>query len=154
VNVKGVFSMDLKVLKEAYEDTMSSLTKDKLGKVSLTSLDEKNWKEKNILGNNGSLQEVSVENIIHLIEENSKVKEYRLTVKVDNNRPFRVYEVENIVIGKPTQYLYKSTIVNIIKNKILEYIPKESHFFNEEKIISIYKKKLEEALKINSRSRQ
>lgn len=146
--------MDLKVLKEAYEDTKSSLTKDKLGKVSLTSLDEKNWKEKNILGNNGSLQEVSVENIIHLIEENSKVKEYRLTVKVDNNRPFRVYEVENIVIGKPTQYLYKSTIVNIIKNKILEYIPKESHCFNEEKIISIYKKKLEEALKINSRSRQ
>lgn len=146
--------MDLKVLKEAYEDTKSSLTKDKLGKVSLTSLDEKNWKEKNILGNNESLQEVSVENIIHLIEENSKVKEYRLTVKVDNNRPFRVYEVENIVIGKPTQYLYKSTIVNIIKNKILEYIPKESHCFNEEKIISIYKKKLEEALKINSRSRQ
>lgn len=146
--------MDLKVLKEAYEDTKSSLTKDKLGKVSLTSLDEKNWKEKNLLGNNGSLQEVSVENIIHLIEENSKVKEYRLTVKVDNNRPFRVYEVENIVIGKPTQYLYKSTIVNIIKNKILEYIPKESHCFNEEKIISIYKKKLEEALKINSRSRQ
>lgn len=146
--------MDLKVLKEAYEDTKSSLTKDKLGKVSLTSLDEKNWKEKNILGNNGSLQEISVENIIHLIEENSKVKEYRLTVKVDNNRPFRVYEVENIVIGKPTQYLYKSTIVNIIRNKILEYIPKESHCFNEEKIISIYKKKLDEALKINSRSRQ
>jgi CO/xanthine dehydrogenase FAD-binding subunit len=152
--VKGVFSMDLEVLKEAYEDTKSSLTKDKLGKVSLTSLDEKNWKEKKIWENNRSLEEVKVDHIIHLIEENSKVKEYRLTVKVDNNRPFRVYEVENIVIGKPIQYLYKSTILNIIKNKILEYIPKESHCFNEEKIISIYKKKLDEALKISSRSKQ
>lgn len=88
--------------------------------------------------------------IVYLKKKDNIIEDFNLAFSINNNA-FRVYEVEIISKGKDCQYLYKDSIINIIKNKI-----KESNKYEEltkecvTNILKSYKGAIEEACRCNS----
>ena len=82
------------------------------------------------------------------MSQEDKIKEYELIYKINNNSAFRLYEIENIVIGKPIEYLYKNSILNIIKQRVSNSLPKGIEI-DENNLIEDYMFKLREILNKN-----
>ncbi|EQB87461.1 hypothetical protein J2Z44_000491 [Clostridium punense] len=139
--------MDLKVFTEGNEDINRELTNG-YKEVELSSLTEK--KQCEAATCNTSINESMaprIKSVVHLVKEENKIMEYKLNLKDSNGKESRVYEVENLVIGKPTEYLFKNTILNIIRYKLKEAFTNEIIFDSEEKILENYKNQLKEILK-------
>lgn len=140
--------MNFTVFTEGNKGVNKDLTNGEQKQESITSTLEKQCENKGYLELDTNIDFLTpkINITIHLLKEENKVKEYKLSVKNNNERAFRVYEVENLVIGKPIEYLYKNTILNIIKNKVLQHIPKELHQLKENNIVKVYKDELDKIL--------
>ena len=137
--------MDLKVFTDGNENANSNLTNGENIKEPKTSPSDKQYGNVN---EDNFLETPRIYSSIHLVKQEDKVKEYELIFKVNNNRPFRLYEVENIVIGKSIEYLYKNSILNIIKQRVFNSIPKGIKF-DENNFIEDYMNKLSEIINKN-----
>lgn len=138
--------MDLKVFTEGNLNANCNSTKGENLKEPNCSLNEKQAENKlDTLIEDNCLVTPKIYSSIHLVREEDKIKEYELVYKINNSKPFRLYEVENIVIGKPTEYLYKNSILNIIKQRVTKSIPKGIEI-DENSLIEDYMLKLREIL--------
>ncbi len=139
--------MDLKVFTEESNEENSDLT-NAYEKMRVSSLTVDNKNENINCSDFNRTESIApvIKSHVHLVEEGNKIREYKLNFKGTNGREFRVYEVENLVIGKPVEYLYKTTIFNIIRNKLTEAMGKELTF-EKEVIMENYINQLNQILK-------
>jgi len=145
--------MDLKVFTEGNLNANCNLTKGENLREPNSSPNEKQAENKlDTLIEDNCFLTPKIYSSIHLVSEEDKIKEYELIYKINNSKPFRVYEVENIVIRKPIEYLYKNSILNIIKQRVSNSIPKGIDI-DENNLIEDYMFKLREILNKNCRCR-
>lgn len=62
----------------------------------------------------------NIDSIVYLRHKNNRIEKFNVAFTIENEKAIRIYEVELLLEGKPIDYLYKQSVINIIMNKIKE----------------------------------
>ena len=52
--------------------------------------------------------------------KNNRIEKFNIAFTIEQEKAIRIYEVELLLEGKPVDYLYKQSVINIIMNRIKE----------------------------------
>lgn len=100
------------------------------------------------LGKRNSLSIARINAAVSLKLTENKIKDFKLTLGAVGRYPFRAYEVEQLVNGKESNYLFEEQVLNIIQNKIDESIKGRPTLpFKREAVKGVYLEALKKALK-------
>jgi len=61
-----------------------------------------------------------IDSIVYLRHKNNRIEKFNVAFTIEHEKAIRIYEVELLLEGKPIDYLYKPSVINIIMNKIKE----------------------------------
>lgn len=61
-----------------------------------------------------------IDSVVYLKHKNNRIEKFNVAFTIEQEKAIRIYEVELLVEGKPVDYLYKQSVINIIMNKIKE----------------------------------
>ncbi|WP_454053910.1 hypothetical protein [Clostridium sp. Marseille-Q7071] len=61
-----------------------------------------------------------IDSIVYLRHKNNRIEKFNVAFTIEHEKAIRIYEVELLLEGKPVDYLYKQSVINIIMNKIKE----------------------------------
>lgn len=101
------------------------------------------------LGKRNSLAIARVCAAVSLQLENKIVKDISICLGAVGRHPLRAYEVEQMVLGKDVEYLYKEEVLNCLEAAVYESIKgRKTMPFKKEAIKGVYKQALNSALGI------
>lgn len=100
------------------------------------------------LGKRNSLAISRINACVYIEVENNKVQNFKIALGAVGRYPFRLHELEKMVLNKDVEYLFNIEVLEYLENTVYESIKtRESMPFKKEAVKGVYKEAVARALK-------